>query len=177
MRPVFLIGYMCSGKTTLGRALAAALGCEFIDLDHYIEAQAGMKVREIFATQGESAFRKMEREALAQASSKVQAVIACGGGTPCAPGAMDLMNSLGVTVCLKPLPHRLLQRLMHGRHKRPLIANIQSEEEMMAFANAKMSEREPYYNQAQYQFDSSWLENKTQIDRTIQDFLAQIPIE
>lgn len=167
---------MCSGKTTLGRALAAALNCPFIDLDIYIEQKAGMRVRDIFATQGEAAFRRMEREALAETAGQA-AVIACGGGTPCQSGAMELMNSLGTTVWLEPLPHRLLSRLMHGRAKRPLIAHIQSEEDMMAFANAKMAEREPYYSQAQHKFDSSWLENKEQIAETIAKFRNDIPID
>lgn len=124
MKPIFLIGYMCSGKTTLGRALGRALGREFIDLDQRIEAGQGRTIKEIFATEGEEAFRRIEQETLKTVAVSGAPVIACGGGTPCGPGAMDLMNSMGVTVWLQPSWDRLLPRLMHGRRKRPLIAHI-----------------------------------------------------
>lgn len=168
---------MCSGKTTLGRALASALGCEFIDLDHYIEDKTGMKVREIFNTKGEDAFRRMELQALDAICNNVDIVVACGGGTPCIPNAMDMMNAKGTTVWLQPRPDRLLQRLMHGKHKRPLIANIETEEEMMAFAKSKIDERRPYYAQSKYIFDSSWLENGEQIENTIARFKSEIAFD
>ncbi len=165
---------MCSGKTTLGKALSAALNCDFIDLDDYIEAKANMTIREIFANQGEEAFRQMEREALKETAALSDAVIACGGGTPCAPGAMALMNGAGTSVWLRPNMERLLSRLMDGREKRPLIANIQSEQEMIAFAQAKLNEREPYYSQAAHCFDSSWLEDEEEIADSVRKFCQKI---
>ena len=172
-KPIFLIGFMCSGKTTLGEALARATKFSFIDLDELVESRAGMSVSEIFATQGEAAFRTMEMEALRHAAASGPAIIACGGGTPCAPGAMELMNSLGITVYLKPEMRRLVERLMEGRHKRPLIATIDNKEEMLRFAQAKIAAREPHYSKAVAAFDSSRLETPEEISDTVNQFIAQ----
>lgn len=174
MRPIFLIGYMCSGKTTLGRALGRALRREFIDLDQRIETEQGRTIKEIFATDGEQAFRKIEQEMLKKVSVSGSPVVACGGGTPCAAGAMDLMNSLGVTVWLQPAWERLLPRLMHGRRKRPLIANIKTADEMLDFYNNAMSARTPHYSRAMYTFDSSRLEDGAEIEATIREFTSKI---
>lgn len=165
---------MCSGKSTLGRALAHALNVPFVDLDHKIEEQQGCLVKDIFAKQGEAEFRRIEQETLRELTNAGAAVIACGGGTPCAPGAMELMNDRGITVWLQPTWERLLPRLMHGRRKRPLIAHIASETEMLDFYTRAMRAREPYYSQAKHQFDSSFLENSEQINATIQRFKHQI---
>ncbi len=165
---------MCSGKTTLGRALGRALGCDFIDLDRRIEEEQHRTIKDIFATDGESAFRRIEQQTLRLVAGGGSAVIACGGGTPCGDGAMELMNSLGVTVWLQPSWKRLLPRLMHGRHKRPLIAAIQNEDEMLEFYNSAMSARAQYYGLAKYTFDSSYLENGPEIEKTINEFKSKI---
>ena len=83
MKTIFLIGYMGCGKSTLGKALARRCELDFIDLDDYIEARAGKKIREIFAEEGEEAFRDMERRMLREVSAdgKRDVVVACGGGT------------------------------------------------------------------------------------------------
>ncbi|MCF0214608.1 MAG: shikimate kinase, partial [Muribaculaceae bacterium] len=145
----------------------------FIDLDELVESRAGMSVSEIFATEGEAAFRDMEMDALRHAAASGPAIIACGGGTPCAPGAMELMNSLGITVHLRTDMPRLVERLMEGRHKRPLIAAIDSEAEMLRFAQAKLDAREPYYSKAQTSFDSSRLETPEEISDSVNQFIAQ----
>ncbi len=174
MKPIFLIGYMCSGKTTLGRALGRALGCEFIDLDQKIEAEQQRTIKDIFATDGEAAFRKIEQEMLKTVAGGAPAVIACGGGTPCAEGAMELMNGLGLTVWLQPTWERMLPRLMRGRRKRPLIINIADEAEMLDFYTKAMATRAPHYGKAMFTFDSSRLESGDEIDTTIKEFKRQI---
>lgn len=174
MRPVFLIGFMCSGKTTLGRALAQALHVDFVDLDHYIEHKHGLTVRQIFARHGEAAFRAFERQALAEVADRSDVIVACGGGTPCQEGAMELMNAKGTTVRLIPSDDRLISRLMTGRHKRPLIADIDTPERMRDFVVAATAKREPYYSQARYSFDSSFLENPDEIALTVRHFIATI---
>ncbi|MCC8113253.1 MAG: shikimate kinase [Bacteroidales bacterium] len=171
--PLFLIGFMCSGKTTLGKALARATGREFIDLDDMVEAQAGMSVSQIFATEGEEAFRRREREALEQACDKGPIIVACGGGTPCRPGAMEMMNQRGLTVYLRPSAERLTERLLDGRANRPLISAISTADEMEAFAAAKLREREPYYTMAAAIFDSSMLESDAEIQASVQDFVSR----
>ncbi len=109
--PLFLIGYMGSGKSTLGRGIAAALGWSFIDTDKEIERREGLSVSEIFATLGEKAFRKMEHDLIASISPDEQAVVSTGGGAPCHFDNMERMNATGVTVYLKIPAGALVQRL------------------------------------------------------------------
>ena len=175
MKPIYLIGYMCSGKTTLGRALATATGRPFVDLDDLIEEQAGCTVREIFASRGEAIFREMESEALALASETPGgAIIACGGGTPCFGTNMDFMNGKGVTVWLDVSDRgRLLERLREGRAKRPLIASL-TDGEIETFITRQMETRRPHYSRAQVIFDSSLLETEDEVAATVGRFIDQI---
>ncbi|MDE6074645.1 MAG: shikimate kinase, partial [Muribaculaceae bacterium] len=83
MKPVFLIGFMGSGKTTLCNALTARTGLRSVDLDDFIENEAGMSIKEFFARYGEAEFRRLESESLARAAASGYDIIACGGGTPC----------------------------------------------------------------------------------------------
>lgn len=164
---------MCSGKTTLGRALASRTGMHFIDLDLMIEDEQGMTVRDIFAERGEDEFRRLEAEALARVAAMQDVIIACGGGTPCQPGAMQLMNERGLTVWLVPDSSRLVRRLMYGRRKRPLLAGIKTDAEMLDFATRKIREREPWYGLARHTFDSSMLETKMEIAITVDEFINE----
>ena len=107
MKAIFLIGYMGSGKSTLGKALAQRCDIRFIDLDDYIEERAGKKIREIFAEDGEAAFRDLERRMLLEVSDMDNVLVACGGGTPCFGDNMELMNSRGITVLLQTSHERL----------------------------------------------------------------------
>ncbi len=175
MKPIYLIGYMCSGKTTLGRALARATGRPFVDLDDLIEERAGCTVREIFASRGEAAFREMETEALAAASETPGgAIIACGGGTPCFGSNMDFMNARGITVWLDVTDHeRLLVRLKEGKAKRPLIASL-TDGEIESFITRQMETRRPHYSRARVLFDSSLLENEEEVAATVGRFIDQI---
>lgn len=174
MKPIFLIGYMCSGKTTLGRAVGIAASLPFIDLDDLVEAHAGCTVREIFATHGEEAFREMERKALVETSGiPGGAIIACGGGTPCFGDNMDFMNSRGITVHLRVSDHeRLMNRLREGRTKRPLIASL-SDGEIEQFITHQMAARLPHYSRAQEEFDSSYLENEEEVAASAKSFISK----
>jgi len=145
---IFLIGFMGSGKTTYGRELAERSGKVFIDLDEVIEAEAGKKIPEIFATEGEERFRVLEHEALRRILAATdEAVIAVGGGTPCYFNNMDLMNDAGTTVYLKHPPEALADYLEEEPGKRPLIAGM-DKEELRTYIAGKLKEREPYYRQA-----------------------------
>ena len=167
---------MCSGKTTLGQALALASGRSFIDLDDFIARREGMSVSQIFATKGEAAFRDAEARALREAATTAGAVVACGGGTPCRPGAMELMNSQGLTVWLVPSRDRLMLRLMEGREARPLIAAMKSEAELVAFVESKMAERETYYRRSAATFDSSLLDTEEEINASLLAFRCRFGI-
>lgn len=170
-RVVFLIGYMASGKTTLGRAVSEASGVRFVDLDEYIERQAGMTVTDIFATRGEAAFRALETSALrALAASPEPLVVACGGGTPCFGANMELMNSLGLTVYLDASEEVIFSRLTTERSRRPLVAHL-SGNDLRSFISASLAERMPFYSKAASCFSTDCLDNPALIPAAARDFI------
>lgn len=118
--PLWLVGMMGAGKSSVGRLLAARLSRRFVDLDEAVERDAGRPVHEIFAHDGEAAFRAREAHVLsALAGASDDAVIATGGGAPCFEGGMDAMLRSGVVVWLRADVDEVLSRL--DRTKRPLL--------------------------------------------------------
>lgn len=166
---------MASGKTTLGMAAAKAAATTFIDLDQYIEQQQGMPISQIFATQGEAAFRKLERQAIITLAAEAHpdAIIACGGGTPCRPGMMEIINRAGTSIFLNAPREIILRRLQAERSKRPLVASL-SDRELSEYIDRSLSDRLPFYSQAHLQFDSSQLETPSQIDTSVAKFLSLV---
>ena len=174
MKPVFLIGYMGCGKTTLGEPLAKKLEWRFVDLDLYIEAKEGKTAKEIFMTCGEAHFRELEREALQEvATAGDNTIVACGGGTPLQEGNMELMNRLGITVWLRTSVERITSRLVlpEQRSKRPLL-NDMSDNEIMASVARGLEARTPFYEKAQLQFDSTHLESEEEVAASAQQLAA-----
>ena len=142
VKPIFLIGYMGCGKTTLGRALSRQMGYEFIDLDIYIENRYHRSIKELFALHGEEGFRKIERRMLEEVSEFERTVVACGGGTPCHFDNISLMN-----------------------RKRPIIAG-KTDGELKQFIDGNLKAREPYYSQASITFDSTDIETASTTEST-----------
>lgn len=169
MKPIFLIGYMGCGKSTLGRALQKATGLDFIDLDHYIENRFYQTVSELFASRGEEGFRRVEAAMLDEVSRFSDVVIACGGGTPCFFNNMELMNERGLTVWLTTPLNRLFERLQRNRSRRPILAD-KTDDELMEFITRALEERKPFYSKAQAQFCATLLEDKSQITITAGEF-------
>jgi shikimate kinase len=149
MSKIFLIGYMGSGKSTVGKKLAAKIGYEFIDLDKLIEDEYQQTIPQIFATKGEKEFRAMEHNTLKKVIEKSNQVVACGGGTPCYYNNMELMNNNGTTVYLKMSVDALVSRLINAKDKRPLIEN-KTPAELHTFVNRQLEKREDTYHLAQY---------------------------
>ena len=104
MRRIIIIGYMGSGKTTVGRALAKELGMPFYDLDWYIESRRHKTVPQLFSEVGEEGFRKIEYNMLHEVAEFEDVVISCGGGTPCFFDNIDYMNQQGDVIYLKADP-------------------------------------------------------------------------
>ncbi len=144
---IFLIGFMGSGKTTLGKRLAKKISWDFMDMDHMIEQQEGMSVAAIFGQKGEEYFRKQESTLLQKLDSSHNMVVATGGGSPCFGNNMEVMNSKGITVYLRMHECSLATRLEKARTVRPLIEGLQPEE-LRKYIRQKLDEREPFYNQA-----------------------------
>ena len=167
MKPVFLIGYMGCGKTTLGEVLAQQLGYCFIDLDEFIEERQGMTVVEIFDEMGEDRFRELEIEALREVASMTDVIVSCGGGTPCHGDNMALMNQAGTTVWLTTSPQRITARLLlpEQKCKRPKI-NTLPNDDVLPLVEKELQARTPYYSQSQLQFDSTDIETAQATART-----------
>jgi shikimate kinase len=144
---IFLIGFMGSGKTTLGRKLANHLGYEFIDLDHKLEQKVELSIAEYFSFFGEDAFRKLESEILKKTVYPENAVISTGGGLPCFFDNMEWMKEHGKTVYIKLSPKTLADRLEKGKEDRPLLQEKHGDA-LIDFIEQKLSEREGFYSQA-----------------------------
>lgn len=141
---IALIGFMGAGKTVTGRALARLLKMDFVDTDDIVEQAAGMNIAEIFAGRGEKAFREMEKEAVRQACSRNNTVIACGGGAVLRPENTALLKKTALVIYLEARPGTILQRLDNSGTTRPLL-NISDPATAVA---AMLAEREPLYNEA-----------------------------
>lgn len=167
MKRIFLIGFMGSGKTTLGKALSRQLGIDFIDLDLYIEARYHKTIREIFAESGEERFRQIEKSLLHEVADFENVIIAAGGGTPCFFDNIDYMNSRGPVVYLKATPEVLRNHLLMGKTERPLIKG-KTPSELAAFITAQLEQREPFYAKAAYTFDVNLLDTYDKIGMAVE---------
>ncbi|MDR2282453.1 MAG: shikimate kinase [Sphingobacterium sp.] len=151
-KPIFIVGFMGSGKTTLGKKIAAAMGKVFIDLDHEIVAHIGMSIPEYFNTFGEAHFRELEREFLKKQEG-ANAIISTGGGTPCYFDNMQWITNNGLAIYLEHSPKSLWSRLSQSDvNKRPVLKGLNGEE-LLAFIETKLAERTPFYNQSQLKVD------------------------
>ena len=169
MQRIVLIGYMGSGKTTVGKALAKDIGLPFYDLDWYIESRMRKTVSQIFAERGEDAFRKLEHSMLHEVAEFEDVIISCGGGTPCFFDNMDYLNQQGDVVYLKASPEVLYNHLLMAKVERPLLKD-KSPEELIAYITEHLKERAPYYEKARYTLDVDVLDN---IDK-IKDSVARL---
>ena len=176
MTRIILIGYMGAGKTTVGKALAAALGVTFYDLDWYITMRYRRSVSEIFAERGEEGFRDLEQRMLHEVAEFENIVLSCGGGTPCFFDNMDYMNSLADTIYLKADPEVLAQHLLMGKGRRPLIEG-KSPDELREYIRQTLVEREPFYTRAKHTLDVSLLDTAGKVDQSVQLILKTLNIE
>ncbi len=175
MTRLILIGFMGSGKTTLGRALAKELGLTFIDLDNYIELRRCKSINRIFEESGEDGFRTIERNLLHEVCEFENVVISAGGGTPCFFDNIDYMNAQGTTIYLQVSSERLLERLRIAKSRRPLLKD-KNDEEIKAFIEEQLARREKYYLQADYTFASDRLEDKEQIAESVARFRGEFDL-
>ena len=166
MKRIILVGYMGSGKTTVGRQLALSLGLSFYDLDWYIEMRFRRTIEQIFKEKGEEGFRTIEFNMLREVAEFEDIVLSCGGGTPCFGDNMDYINSKGETIYLQAAPEVLAAHLRMGKVVRPLIQG-KNDEELLQYTRQSLAEREPYYLQAKHTLDVSLLDNHDKIKTTV----------
>jgi shikimate kinase len=142
--PIFLIGFMASGKTTVGRLLAERLDWFFVDLDKVIEDEAGRTVADIFAAEGEPGFRKRETEALREVVKRRKVVVATGGGAPCRKENIEAMLAAGRVFWLDVSPEEAVRRAGKASG-RPLLDGAA---DPVAAARKLLDGRRPFYQRA-----------------------------
>ncbi len=167
MRRIILVGYMGSGKTTVGKALSKSTGMMFYDLDWYIENRMHKSVSEIFAERGEDGFRVIEHNMLHEVAEFEDVIISCGGGTPCFYDNMDYLNQQGDVVYLKAKPETLYKHLLMAKVERPLLKD-KTPDELIAYITEHLQEREPYYSKAKYTLDVSVLDDYDKIKLSVE---------
>jgi shikimate kinase len=144
---IYLIGYMASGKTNLGREIAEIAGMAFADLDEMFEERYKVSIMEFFEKYGEEQFRKLERGVLLETMKMDNVVVSTGGGTPCFFDNMEFILKQGRSVYLKMPAPLLSDRLSGIRKKRPLLKDV-AQHEMEAHISGQLIEREVFYLKA-----------------------------
>lgn len=150
---IYLVGYMYSGKSTVGRRLAQALGMRFVDTDTLFEERYHTTIPLFFHRYDEAAFRLLEQQVLHATADMDNVVVATGGGTPCHADNMDWINAHGMSIHLDVPVTCLLQRAAVSRHARPLLAEMR-EEEREAYIRHQLDERMPVYSRAHHRLDA-----------------------
>ncbi len=140
---LYLVGFMGTGKSTVGRAVAARLGFQLLDSDQEIERAQGRTIPEIFAQDGEPAFRTMERAFIETGHPDRATVVSCGGGLVVQPGMLEALRARGVVVCLHASIETILVRTARSRN-RPLLEVENPEDRIRTLFAA----REPIYRKA-----------------------------
>ena len=148
MDRIYIVGYMGAGKTTAARRLAQRLGWEVVDTDALFEEKYKISVNDFFNKYDEPLYRKLESEVLKSTESLENVVVSTGGGTACYFDNMEWMNQHGLTVFLRISPKAAVDRVIHSRHKRPLVEG-KSEDELIEFVNSHYASRLPFYELAQ----------------------------
>ncbi|GAA4274513.1 shikimate kinase [Aquimarina gracilis] len=150
---IVLMGYMGSGKSLIGNGLAKKMKLKYLDLDDYIEIQEKKSISDIFKEKGEIYFRKKESFYLKEVLERHKnCIISLGGGTPCFAGNLDIVknNTNTQSIYLQTSLEELTKRLFEERNKRPLIAHLETQDELKDFIRKHLFERSFYYNQADY---------------------------
>lgn len=166
---IFLLGYMGSGKSHIGKLLSDKLGYDFLDMDNQIEDKEGKSISEIFDKKGEVYFRRLERRILEELIRRDEpAVVSLGGGTPCYGDNMELIkNAANITsFYLKLNIGNLTNRLDREKEHRPMISHLDDKEKLEEFIRKHLFERGFYYNQSDFVVTCD--------DRSAEDIIAEI---
>ena len=150
---IFLLGFMGSGKTYLAQLLAETLDLPYLDLDAYIEEKTGQSIPALFEKEGEEQFRKIEAQSLQEVIKEQSAfVMACGGGTPCFHGNIQLMNLNGISVFLDTSEALIFERIKATSDERPLLQGLEGEA-LRQFIRQKRAARLEHYEEAHLSFE------------------------
>ena len=166
---IVLLGYMASGKSTIGREISKKLDMKFIDLDDYISKREKRSISEIFKVEGEIYFRKIESSYLGEIlNSKDSFILSLGGGTPCYSNNMELiLNSDASSIYIKASIKTLVSRLIAEKNKRPLVADLE-DDKLIEFVAKHLFERRFFYEQASITVHTE--------DKSIEEIITEIRI-
>jgi shikimate kinase len=162
MKNIILVGFMGTGKTVVGRALAKRLGMRFVDMDDIIEEREGMKISDIFENRGEEYFRRAEKMVAKDIAIQSGVVVSAGGGAVIDEENVKNFKSGGVIFCLAAAPERILERTKGHLH-RPLL-NVGDPKEKIAELLAK---RAGYYARADYRIDTTDLSVEQVVEKIV----------
>ncbi len=165
---IILTGFMGTGKTAVGEALAAKLHFSFLDTDLMVEEETGKKIPEIFEKEGEEAFREREKKMVRKALDKEKVVVATGGGAVMDPENLSLFKEKGILIALSASPETLYERVRQLQN-RPLL-NDKDKDQLRATIKNLLSRRSPYYRQADLFIDTT---GKT-IEETVGEILKNL---
>lgn len=143
IRNLALIGFMGTGKSSVGRSVAELLHYTFLDTDELIVTRAGKSITDIFAQQGEAAFRELERQVVEELAGRTHCVVATGGGVPANPANLASLKMHALVVCLWASPEKIWENV-RGQSHRPLV-NVTDPQ---AGIRTLLAVREPFYRQA-----------------------------
>jgi len=150
MKNIYLIGFMATGKTAVGKFLARRLKKQFIDLDGRIEEKEGMRIVDIFAKKGEAYFRQAEKQAVKEIALLSDCIVACGGGVVIDPDNVVLLKKSGTLICLTADVATIIAR-SSGTKQRPLLNVGNPQEKILEL----LEKRKAFYKQADYEIDTS----------------------
>ena len=170
---LILLGYMGSGKSSVGKQLAVPLDHKFLDLDLVIEEREGKSIAALFRDRGEIYFRRRESEIVKSLIQEEKTmVLATGGGTPCYGDTMAylLAQENVITIYLKASLEVLTERLFREQQSRPLIAHVETKEDLKDFIRKHLFERAFYYNQASMVIETDGLS----VDETARQIIAAL---
>lgn len=173
---IFLVGFMGSGKSTLGKKMAQHLNFNFIDVDKELESTQQKTISKIFETEGENSFRTLEKKWLLEYSG-TNAVIATGGGMPCFNDTLVELKKNGILVYISLPPEVLADRLLQSKTKRPLLEKYNSNRAaLLQYIDATLHARLPYYEQSDYTLSGLNL-TSTKIKQFAEHILKSTPVK
>jgi shikimate kinase len=140
---IALIGFMGTGKTSVGRLVSDQLHFQYLDTDEMIQAVTGKTIADIFAKEGEPAFRALEKKTVADLAARTKTVISAGGGLPVNPANLASLKSHALIVCLWASPEKIWERVKNQTH-RPLLHDPDPQKKIREL----LVIREPFYKQA-----------------------------
>jgi len=162
MGNIYLVGFMATGKTAVGRELARKKKWQFVDLDELIELKEKRTITDIFSKNGEPYFRRMEHDTLKEVSQEKKFVVACGGGIVINKANIKIMKDTGIIICLTAGPQVILKRASAYSH-RPLLNVAEPKKQIELLLKLRF----PYYARADKTIDTSKISVKEVVNKIL----------